>query len=544
MYRYFVTFRFWIYLIGVLFFIHSGIAEEDFRTWTSSDGKKLEAKYLRKIGDKIKIVTRSEIEFTVLLSRFSVEDQQYVASVLLQESFKAPEPFSYQKKGAVIIAQIDGKVEVGNYYDMHTAKVGQIVSTSQFIRTGSNSSAIVIFTNGTTASIAPKTHLIFQNIWQKQTISSPLKVSEIREESSSCRIFLELKSGGLVVDAKKLKKDSSFVVNSPIVACGIRGTKFRFSATEERYNLSVLEGEVSLLDSRKKILSVRDKQILTGIKTVSSPIQKMNDSEAGYLIKTISKIKEVSSEYSLSQLQQVLVRQNKVTEEKIKDAENKFPLGTSWFSRYRVWLKNPEPFGGRNVLVTMKNSKAAKSLFLAAKKIKDISPFYDFTNLTNLGLSSNQITDLTPLSKLTNLTSLYLSSNQITDLTPLSRLTNLTSLYLSSNQITDLTPLSRLTNLTSLELNYNQITDLTPLSELTNLTSLYLGSNQIIDLTPLSELTNLSTLHLSSNKIIDPSSLSKLTNLTKLYLADNQIQDREKHIKELRSALPRTYINW
>ena len=550
-------------------FVGSGIAEENFRTWTSSDGKKLEAKYLRKIGEKIKIGTSSGKEFTVPLSRFSKEDQQYVANVILQESFKEPVPFSYQKTGAVLIAQIDGEVQVGDNYKMKPAKVGQVVSTTQFIRTGTNGSAIVIFTNGTAASISPKTHLIFQNIWQKQSISSPLKLSEIMEESSSCRIFLQLQSGELVVDVKKLKKDSSFVVNSPIVACGIRGTKFRFSASEERYNLSVLEGEVGLLDSRKQILNVRDKQTLAGNKTLSFPIQKMNDTEATDLFKSISKIKEVSSQYSFSQLQQVMESQNKVTDEKVPAAEIEFPPGTSWFAKYKVWLENPEPFGGSNTLATIKNSRTngpkGLKLNLDGRKIQNISPLYDLKNLTSLSLNDNQITVLTPLSKLINLKGLGLENNQITDLTPLSNLTNLGSLNLNNNQITDLTPLSNLTRLGFLNLNNNQITDLTPLSKLPNfsyylylndnqitdltplsnltkLKRLTLDSNQITDLTPLSKLTNLIHLSLDSNQITDLTPLSKITNLRYLSLYGNQIKDGEKQIKKLKSALREVQI--
>ena len=112
MYRCYVAFRFWISLIGVLLFVQSGIAEEDFRTWTSSDGKKLEAKYLQKIGEKIKIVTSSGKEFTVPLSRFSKEDQQYVLDAPTRDSFSLPEQFHDGKKGAVIIASIKGTVEV------------------------------------------------------------------------------------------------------------------------------------------------------------------------------------------------------------------------------------------------------------------------------------------------------------------------------------------------------------------------------------------------------------------------------------------------
>ena len=81
----FVTFfGFWVSLIGSALFVGSGIAEEDFRTWTSSDGKKLEAKYLRKIGEKIKIVTNRGKEFTVPYLGF----QKRISNMLLMLFFR------------------------------------------------------------------------------------------------------------------------------------------------------------------------------------------------------------------------------------------------------------------------------------------------------------------------------------------------------------------------------------------------------------------------------------------------------------------------
>ena len=202
--------KYWIILIGLFVCLQSIIAKEDFRTWTSSDGRKLEAKFVKRSGNKIKIVNSSGKEFVLSLSRLSKEDQQYVLDAPLRESFKPPQSFSRGKKGALVIASLTGKVQVQDRYETKPASVGRVVTSQESILTGADGSAVIIFTNGTSASIGPDTQLFFQNIWQREFRASSSKVSQIKEETSPSRIAMELKMGELVVDVKNLKKTPLF----------------------------------------------------------------------------------------------------------------------------------------------------------------------------------------------------------------------------------------------------------------------------------------------------------------------------------------------
>jgi hypothetical protein len=53
------------------------IAEEPFRTWTSSDGRPLEAKFVEMVGDSVKITNTQGREFVVPLTKLSKSDQEY-----------------------------------------------------------------------------------------------------------------------------------------------------------------------------------------------------------------------------------------------------------------------------------------------------------------------------------------------------------------------------------------------------------------------------------------------------------------------------------
>jgi hypothetical protein len=64
--------------ILLLLLSYSLTAEEPIRTWTSSDGRTLEARYLEMVGTKVRIENASGRSFTVPLAGFSSADQEYV----------------------------------------------------------------------------------------------------------------------------------------------------------------------------------------------------------------------------------------------------------------------------------------------------------------------------------------------------------------------------------------------------------------------------------------------------------------------------------
>ena len=65
------------FLILLFAFSFSLFAKEPIRTWTSADGRTLEARYLEMVGSKVRIENASGRKFTVPLTGFSSADQEY-----------------------------------------------------------------------------------------------------------------------------------------------------------------------------------------------------------------------------------------------------------------------------------------------------------------------------------------------------------------------------------------------------------------------------------------------------------------------------------
>ena len=55
------------------------------------------------------------------------------------------------------------------------------------------------------------------------------KVSDLEGEPSNSKVELDLDFGSMVVKTKKLKKGSTFNINSPVGTAGIRGTEFQLA---------------------------------------------------------------------------------------------------------------------------------------------------------------------------------------------------------------------------------------------------------------------------------------------------------------------------
>ena len=169
----------------------------------------------------------------------------------------------------------------------------------------------------------------------------------------------------------------------------------------------------------------------------------------------------------------------------------------SWEEKYEVWVQNPKPYGGLDVLSMVKDAKdnGASELRLLDYNISDLTPLAELYNLRELGLGDNNISDLTPLANLSNLEVLGISDNKVTDLSPLSGLPSLERLHIGNNKIEDLSPLSGMKNLSVLWAYFNKVTDIFPITSLTNLKVLNLMSNNI----PASQRTMLEGALTSTN---------------------------------------------
>ena len=252
--------------------------------------------------------------------------------------FLRPTPFEKKLKGAVIVAALKGNVRVINLFqsnesDKNNAKpktltAGEIVLQGSTIVSGKNSEVDLLFTNGTSAKIGQNSKLTISAIWQKDFQESKRKVADINEETSPTRIDLDLEIGDLIVDVKKLKKESSFRVNSPLGVAGIRGTQFRIFSENEKVELSVLKGEVSFWDQNNEENKITNSKKLV-MKTDLEPILKpLNQKEKQTIQRRITSVKKSTETYDLSNLADKLgtkatrtqpVEEIKQTLEKIKE---------------------------------------------------------------------------------------------------------------------------------------------------------------------------------------------------------------------------------
>jgi formylglycine-generating enzyme required for sulfatase activity len=287
-------------------------ANEPIRTWTSSDGRTLEASFIEKVEGNIKIRTSQGREFTLPITRFSKADQEYVVEAAARSLFRMPKPFEERGKGAIIIASATGKVTVipaPRYSDSGEVKpvardviIGEPLPHGSTIITEVNSEADLLLTTGSLAKVGPNSKLLLSAFWQRDFRASAKKVTDLKQETSSSRVAFKLETGDLVVDVKKLNRESSFIIESPLAAAGIRGTQFGLSADSDSTQLAVLEGSVGFLDSNQKAKSVKTSQKIAGTEDGSGKIDALPESEKAELAKAVAESQESASEYDLTRL--------------------------------------------------------------------------------------------------------------------------------------------------------------------------------------------------------------------------------------------------
>ena len=107
---------------------------------------------------------------------------------------------------------------------------------------------MLVFSNGSTVNLAQDSHLAIDQFLQ-DPFGQEIKVADLKGEPSTSHTKLNLTYGELVGNVKKLKGDSSFLVQTPVGAAGIRGTTFmityRPSGTGQAFfSLSTASGDI------------------------------------------------------------------------------------------------------------------------------------------------------------------------------------------------------------------------------------------------------------------------------------------------------------
>ena len=173
--------------------------------------------------------------------------------------------------GRIVAAKVKGTVTAVNTADhsQRELKDNDAIAQNYVVTTAQNSSVILVFSNGATINLAPDSTLAIEQFLQ-DPFSTSYSMATATDEPSTSVTQLALVRGELVGNVKHLRKDgpngSSFSVNTPVGAAGIRGTTFRIvfrpdSSGKAFFSLSTAEGEV----------------ILTGTTAVTTPVPTGQD---------------------------------------------------------------------------------------------------------------------------------------------------------------------------------------------------------------------------------------------------------------------------
>ncbi len=154
--------------------------------------------------------------------------------------------------GQIKAAKVTGTVTAIKDGTTITVESGTELSQGYTVTTGKNSSVVLVFSNGATLNLAGETSLAIDEFTQ-DPFAEEVAVSKMTAEPSTSRTKLNLSRGELVGNVKKLNYDagSSFNIQTPVGAAGIRGTTFRIvfrpdGTGKAFFSLTTVEGNVVL----------------------------------------------------------------------------------------------------------------------------------------------------------------------------------------------------------------------------------------------------------------------------------------------------------
>ena len=132
--------------------------------------------------------------------------------------------------GAIIFLSSKGLVQVldpsGNVVSANL-QPGAVLADGFSIKTGFSGECAVLFSNGTIATVEPRSQMKVSTFLQKSFEPGEKKISDLQNEPSTSQLILDIATGSLVVQTKKLDRSSSFRINTPSGTAGIRGTEFQ-----------------------------------------------------------------------------------------------------------------------------------------------------------------------------------------------------------------------------------------------------------------------------------------------------------------------------
>lgn len=194
--------------------------------------------------------------------------------------------------GRIVAAKVTGTVTARNTVDGTQRQIANNDPLTQNyeITTGAGSSVVLVFSNGASLNLGADSILSIDEFLQ-DPFATEISVSELTEEPTTSTTKLNLTRGELVGNVKRLKhaEGSSFTVNTPVGAAGIRGTTFRIVFRPDAsgrvfFTLSTADGTVLFeapaaegvsVETGKEVVVTVDVTVDadTGTVTVNGPVE-------------------------------------------------------------------------------------------------------------------------------------------------------------------------------------------------------------------------------------------------------------------------------
>ena len=306
-------------------------AEESLREWSNSDGRSLYAKYLGMQGAAVLAESENGDVIRIPLNVLSKEDFEYAKKAYERSLFDSPASFKDDEMGGLIIVAFQGEVLVLNnrkdrYADLtpkpRPAIVGESLGFNSVISTGVESEADLLLTNGSAFKLEQNSSLRLNNLWQKKFTGTNSLVNDLLFEASPSRVSMYLERGELVVDVKKLRKESSFVIATDIAHAGIRGTSFKLVAKPAYSELAVLDGVVTFMTNEEAFINVEALQKAEFTKNAPLVSRGLKEDEKEEIQSKVMQIRKSSAEIDLNRLANTVSGNSRKRNYTVESADN------------------------------------------------------------------------------------------------------------------------------------------------------------------------------------------------------------------------------
>ena len=225
-----------------------------------------------------------------------------------------------ENKGAVIVVSIEGEVKS---FEPESSEVkvqlGDVLAESDRLEVGESSQATLLLSNGTLLTVVEKTKLTIGLFNQEPFDDASKEVADLENEPSSSQVEIDLDLGSLIVKTKKLSKNSSFDINSPVGTAGIRGTEFQLGVSPGKgIKLDVTESTVAFTPPGGSPTPVSQGQGLDVTSTGSMSPRPVNPVAAQAITTTNKAATKVSGKVKLASVSKAMNKNTAKAKERRK----------------------------------------------------------------------------------------------------------------------------------------------------------------------------------------------------------------------------------